>query len=87
MVSLPASEEALGTMLQRPAEKKSAGSTGQLADLILRCIPLAMGTAVTVSAILDQLDLRSGFTMLGIGLFSIGLLLIQIEDFHAIFPS
>ena len=90
VASLPALAEALGTsvdeLLQHPAEKKSAGSARQLADQILRCIPLAMGVAVTVSAILDQLDLRSGFTMLGIGLFSISLLLIQNEDYNIKFP-
>ena len=79
IASLPDLAEVLGTsveaFLEHPVKKEPHRTA--LTGLILRCIPLAMGTAVTVCAFLDCLDLRSGFAMLGIGLFCIGLLLLQ----------
>lgn len=84
IASLPVLAQTLETtveeLLQHPAEPQKAAKASHIFGLVLRCIPLAMGAAVTVSAILDQLDLRSGFTMLGIGLFCIGLLQIQNTD-------
>lgn len=50
---------------EKPAEK--------LTDTILKVIPVAMGVAVTALAVMKQLDVNSGFTMLGIGLFCIGI--------------
>jgi transcriptional regulator with XRE-family HTH domain len=44
-----------------------------LVTLILKAIPLAMGIAVTVTAILGELDIKSGFIMLGIGLACVGI--------------
>lgn len=49
-------------------------------DLILKVIPLAMGIAVVVTSILGELSVRSGFTMLGIGLFCIGLYLLKNKN-------
>ena len=49
-------------------------------DLILKVIPLAMGIAVVVTSILGELSVRSGFTMLGIGLFCIGLYLLNNKN-------
>ena len=46
--------------LERPAE--------QVLDVALKAIPMAMGIAVTVLAILGEIDMQSGFSMLGIGL-------------------
>ncbi|MBQ7321266.1 MAG: helix-turn-helix transcriptional regulator [Clostridia bacterium] len=50
---------------------------GYLFDLILKAIPLAMGVAVTVTAILGELDLVSGFVMLGIGWICVGIYLLK----------
>jgi transcriptional regulator with XRE-family HTH domain len=44
-----------------------------LVSLILKVVPLAMGVAVTVTAILGELDVKSGFVMIGIGLACIGI--------------
>ncbi len=49
----------------------------EITALILRAVPLAMGVAVTVLMILNQLDARSGMIMLGIGLASISVYLLQ----------
>ena len=46
---------------------------GYLIDIILKAVPLAMGMAVAVSALLDGLDTKSGFIMLGIGLTCISI--------------
>ena len=51
--------------------EKTAGE--YLLDLILKAVPLAMGIAVTVIALLGELDLNSGFSMLGIGLACLAL--------------
>lgn len=48
-----------------------------LISLILKAVPLAMGIAVTVIALLGTLDLRSGFAMLGIGLACTGIHLLR----------
>ena len=49
-------------------------------DLILKSIPLAMGVAVIITSILKELSIQSGFTMLGIGLFCIGLYLLKNKN-------
>lgn len=48
-----------------------------LINIILKAVPLAMGVAVIVTSALGELDLRSGFTMLGIGLASVGIYLLK----------
>lgn len=53
---------------------------GYLVDLILKAVPLAMGVAVTVTAILGELDLVSGFVMLGIGWMCVGIYLLKKKD-------
>lgn len=49
-------------------------------DLILKTIPLAMGVAVVITSILNELSMQSGFTMLGIGVFCIGLYLLKNKN-------
>ena len=53
---------------------------GYLLDLILRTVPIAMGVAVTVVSLLGELDMKSGFVMLGIGLVCVGLTLMRKKD-------
>lgn len=55
-------------MIAKPAETPGHRGGEYLLDLILKAVPLAMGIAVTVIALLGELDLNSGFSMLGIGL-------------------
>ena len=59
---------------EQPAEKP--GEAARTARLILRAVPVAMGAAVTVLAWLGQIDVRSGLSLLGIGLFCVGLELL-----------
>ena len=55
-------------MTAQPVETPGHRGGEYLADRILKAVPLAMGVAVTVTAILGEVDLKSGFSMLGIGL-------------------
>jgi len=50
---------------------------GYLFDIVLKAIPVAMGVAVVVTSLLGELDIQSGFTMLGIGLASVGIYLFE----------
>ena len=50
---------------------------GQIVNLVLKAIPAAMGVAVVVTSLLGQLDMKSGFTMLGIGLACTGVYLLN----------
>lgn len=45
----------------------------QVTKVIFKAISLAMGIAVVILSILKELDISSGFIMLGIGLFSLAL--------------
>lgn len=53
---------------------------GFLVDTILKALPLAMGVAVTVLALLEKLDIKSAMIMLGIGLACAGMYLTKQKD-------
>ena len=55
-------------MTSKPAETPGHRGSEYLVNLILKTVPLAMGIAVTVTSVLGELDMDSGFSMLGIGL-------------------
>ena len=70
--------EILGLSLEELVNAKAAPQSSHrgvnyYVNLVLKVIPLAMGIAVTVTAILGELDTGAGFTMLGLGLASLGL--------------
>ena len=64
-------------MMARPAEASGHRGGEYLMELILKALPLAMGAAVTVTAVLGELDMNSGFSMLGIGLACMGILQLK----------
>lgn len=71
--AIPMLAQILGISLEElmnaePAQKSGGEKTEQVLDVALKAIPLAMGIAVTVLAILGELNMQSGFSMLGIGL-------------------
>lgn len=80
--SLPNLAEILGVsvdelmQIKKDAEnpKKSAK---EIMDTIIKAVPMAMGVAVVVLSIMEELSAESGFTMLGIGMFCTGLSLIN----------
>ena len=49
-------------------------------NIVLKAIPVAMGIAVVVTSLLGELDIKSGFTMLGIGLSCVGLYLLKNKE-------
>ena len=82
--SLPKLAEILGLsvdelmQVNHNVEKKgSAKSVGAIVSLIFRAICLAMGIAVVVLSVLGQLSTQSAVVMLGIGLASAGISLIE----------
>lgn len=46
-------------------------------NLICKAVSCAMGVAVVVLSILKQIDMYSGFTMLGLGLVCVSILMLQ----------
>ena len=76
--SIPKLAQILGLSLEELMRAEPIGSPGHrgaayLTELILKAIPLAMGIAVAVTALLGELDASSGFVMLGIGLACLGI--------------
>ena len=83
--TIPKLAEILGVSVEELMNAKSAPTTrhkgaGYLIDIILKAIPVAMGVAVVVTSLLGELDMKSGFTMLGIGLASLGIYLFEHKD-------
>ena len=79
---LPRLAEILGISLEELMGAKEAPSSGHkgadfMVDLILKAVPLAMGIAVVVTSLLGELDTKSGFGMLGIGLACVGAYLLK----------
>ena len=58
-----------------PAIKK----INYIIDIVLRAVPVAMGAALIVTTTMGQIDLKSGFMMLGISVVSIGIYLLKNE--------
>lgn len=80
--SLPNLAEILGVtvdelmQIKREAENPKQ-SPKEIAQLIFKVVPLAMGVAVVVLSIMDELPIQSGFIMLGIGMFCAGMALLS----------
>ncbi len=80
--TIPKLAEILGVTVEELMNAKSVPvsenkKTDDVIDIVLKAVPLAMGVAVTVLSILDELPVTSGFTMLGIGLACIGAYLLK----------
>lgn len=67
-------------MNAKAAPAPSHKSAEQITGLILRAMPVAMGVAVVVASLLGEIDMQSGFTMLGVGLASAGVYLLNRKD-------
>lgn len=65
------------------AKKKENSNTTQMKDLInliFKAVALAMGIAVVVLNILNQIDIKSSITMLGIGIACIAIYLLDNKE-------
>ena len=83
--TIPKLAEILGVSVEELMQAKSVPTAGHkgagyLINIILKAIPLAMGVAVIVTSILGELDMKSGFAMLGLGLACIGAFLLKEKN-------
>ena len=83
--TIPKLAEILGVSVEELMQAKAVPvnghkGTGDLINIILKAVPLAMGVAVTVTSILGELDMKSGFTMLGVGLACVGAYLLKEKN-------
>lgn len=72
----------LGVSVEELMNAKPVPATGHkgaefLTNIILKAVPVAMGVAVVVTSLLGELDIKSAFTMLGIGLACVGVYLLK----------
>ena len=84
-MTIPKLAEILGVSVEELINAKSAPITGHkgagfFINIILKAVPLAMGVAVIVTSLLGELDIKSGFTMLGVGLACIGVYLLKQKE-------
>ena len=85
-MTIPKLAEILGVSVEELMNAKAAPSQGGhkgagfLINIILKAVPLAMGVAVIVTSLLGELDIKSGFSMLGIGLACIGVYLLRQKE-------
>ena len=83
--TIPGLAEILGISVEELMNAKSIPEhehkgASYLLNIILKALPTAMGIAVLVSSLLGELDRKSAFTMLGIGLLSVGIYLLRLKD-------
>ena len=83
--TIPGLAEILGISVEelmnaKPIPEHGHKGASYLLNIILKALPTAMGIAVLVSSLLGELDRKSAFTMLGIGLASVGIYLLRLKD-------
>ena len=83
--TIPKLAEILGISVDEllNAQKKEVLNNNKINEILniaLMGIGLAMGICVVVTSILKQIDINSAFTMLGIGLSSLGIYLLKNKD-------
>ena len=84
-MTIPKLAGILGISVEELMNARSAPITGHkgagfLVNIILKAVPLAMGVAVIVTSLLGEIDMKSGFTMLGIGLACIGVYMLKHKE-------
>ena len=62
--------------IKREAENPKQ-SPKEIVQIILKAVPVAMGVAVVVLSVMDELPIQSGFVMLGLGMFCVGISLLN----------
>lgn len=65
--------------LNRPRDSKGK-SVNDILQLVFKAVALAMGIAVLVLSVLRAIDIYSGFFMLGLGLASVGIVLLSCHS-------
>ena len=67
-------------LLSAKEQKKTSDNSKDLIGLIFKAISIAMGIAVVVLNVLEKVDVKSSLVMLGIGLTSIGIYLLDKNE-------
>ncbi|MDM8301530.1 helix-turn-helix domain-containing protein [Collinsella tanakaei] len=89
VASLPKLAEVLDTSVDELLEVKSAAQeqpdapttkVPALVELVLKAVALAMGVGVTALTIMDEIEPRHAFCLLGIGLACLALVLLSHTD-------
>ena len=80
--SIPTLAEILGVSVEELMQiKKEAeapvSKVAEIMEIASKAVAMAMGIAVTVLTILNELDVKSGMVMLGIGLACVGISLMS----------
>jgi DNA-binding XRE family transcriptional regulator len=83
--TIPKLAEILGVSVEELINAKTVPvgghkGAGYLFNTILKAVSVAMGIAVVVTSLLGELDITSGFTMLGIGLACVGIYLLKHKE-------
>ena len=83
--SIPKLAEVLEVPLEQLMKvEKGSGKAGEsfkeIFRLACKAVGLAMGVAVTALSIINKIDSKSAFIMLGVGLFAIGIYLMSDKD-------
>lgn len=87
VASLPKLAEVLGVSVDELLEVKTAAQeqpkhfkVPALAELVLKAVALAMGVGVTALTIMDEVEPRNAFCLLGIGLACLALVQLSQGD-------
>ncbi|MBQ8575186.1 MAG: helix-turn-helix transcriptional regulator [Clostridia bacterium] len=80
--TLPKLAEILGISLDELMNTKAKpilknSKVQEIVNLVLKSVPVAAGVAVCVTSILNEIDIKSGFIMTGIGLACIGISMLN----------
>ena len=67
-------------LLNAKEQRKSNSKMKDLVNLIFKAVAIAMGIAVVVLNVLEKVDIKSSLVMLGIGLTSIGIYLLDKNE-------
>ena len=67
-------------LLKTKKQDYSNNKIKDLINLILKAVAIAMGIGVVVLNILDKIEIKSSIIMLGIGMFCIGLYLLDSNE-------
>ena len=67
-------------LLKAKKQDYSNNKIKDLINLILKAVAIAMGIGVVVLNILDKIEVKSSIIMLGIGMFGIGLYLLDSNE-------
>lgn len=67
-------------LLNAKEQRKSNNKMKDLVNLIFKAVAIAMGIAVVVLNVLEKVDIKSSLVMLGIGLTSIGIYLLDKNE-------